>query len=99
MVLLAAFKALLWRYTGQTDMVVGVPTAGRTRVELESLIGCLANALILRTDLAGDPSFRQLLARVRRWRSGRMPIRSSRSKSWWKSCSPSGASATIRSSR
>jgi amino acid adenylation domain-containing protein len=65
MVLLAAFKALLWRYTGQTDLVVGVPTAGRTRVELESLIGCLANALILRTDLAGDPSFREVLARVR----------------------------------
>ena len=65
MVLLAAFKALLWRYTGQTDLVVGVPTAGRTRVELEGLIGALANALILRTDLAGDPSFRELLARVR----------------------------------
>ncbi|MGH7578678.1 MAG: amino acid adenylation domain-containing protein [Gemmatimonadales bacterium] len=65
MVLLAGFKSLLWRYTGQTDLVVGVPTAGRTRVELESLIGCLANALVLRTDLAGDPSFRELLARVR----------------------------------
>ena len=65
MVLLAAFKALLWRYTGQTDLVVGVPTAGRTRVELEGLVGALANALILRTDLAGDPSFRELLARVR----------------------------------
>jgi amino acid adenylation domain-containing protein len=65
MVLLAAFKVLLWRYTGQTDLVVGVPTAGRTRVELEGLIGCLANALVLRTDLAGDPSFRQVLARVR----------------------------------
>ncbi len=65
MVLLAAFKSLLWRYTGQTDLVVGVPTAGRARVELESLIGCLANALVLRTDLAGDPSFREALARVR----------------------------------
>jgi amino acid adenylation domain-containing protein len=65
MVLLAAFKVLLWRYTGRTDLIVGVPTAGRSRVELESLIGCLANALVLRTDLAGDPSFRQVLARVR----------------------------------
>ena len=65
MVLLAAFKALLWRYTGQTDLVVGVPTAGRNRLELESLIGCLANALVLRTDLSGDPGFREALARVR----------------------------------
>jgi hypothetical protein len=65
MVLLAAFKALLWRYTGQLDLVVGVPTAGRTRLELEGLIGALANALILRTDVTGDPSFRELLARVR----------------------------------
>jgi amino acid adenylation domain-containing protein len=65
MVLLAAFKALLFRYSGQTDLVVGVPIAGRVRVELESLIGALANALVLRTDVSGDPSFRELLQRTR----------------------------------
>ncbi len=65
MVLLAGFKALLWRYSGQTDLLVGVPVAGRTRTELEGMIGCFANALVLRTDLSGNPSFRDLLARVR----------------------------------
>lgn len=65
MVLLAGFKALLCRYAGQTDVVVGIPIAGRTRVEWEHLIGCFANTLVLRTDLGGDPSFRELLARVR----------------------------------
>ena len=65
MVLLAAFKTLLWRYTGQADLVIGVPSAGRTRVEQENLVGCFANALILRTDLSGNPTFRQLLRRVR----------------------------------
>ncbi len=65
MVLLAGFKTLLWRYTGQADLVIGVPSAGRTRVEQESLVGCFANALILRTDLSGNPTFRELLRRVR----------------------------------
>jgi amino acid adenylation domain-containing protein len=65
MVLLAGFKSLLWRYSGQTDLLVGVPIAGRDRTEVEPLIGCFANALVLRTDLAGDPSLRELVARVR----------------------------------
>jgi amino acid adenylation domain-containing protein len=65
MVLLAGFKALLWRYSGQSDLLVGVPIAGRNRLEVEGLIGCFANALTLRTDLSGNPSFRELLARVR----------------------------------
>ncbi len=65
MTLLAAFQALLWRYTGQTDLVVGVPVAGRTRLEVEGLIGCFANTLVLRTDLSGDPTFKELLKRVR----------------------------------
>jgi amino acid adenylation domain-containing protein len=65
MIMLAAFKALFWRYTGQTDLVVGTPSAGRNRKELEDLIGCFANTLILRTDCSGDPSFRELLGRVR----------------------------------
>jgi amino acid adenylation domain-containing protein len=65
MTLLAAFKVVLWRYTGQTDLVVGVPVAGRTRVELEDALGCFTNTLVLRTDLAGEPSFREVLRRVR----------------------------------
>ncbi len=65
MALLAAFKALLWRYTDQEDIVVGTPVANRNYVELESVVGFFANTLALRTDLAGDPTFRQLLARVR----------------------------------
>ena len=65
MTLLAAFKALLLRYTGQDDLVVGSPVAGRNRPETEELIGFFINTLVLRTDLAGDPTFRELLARVR----------------------------------
>ena len=65
MALLAAFQALLGRYTGQDDIVVGSPIAGRTRTETEGLIGFFVNTLALRTDLSGDPTFRQLLGRVR----------------------------------
>jgi amino acid adenylation domain-containing protein len=65
MVLLAAWQALLARYAGAADVVVGTPIAGRTRVELEGLIGFFVNMLPLRTNLSGDPSFRALLARVR----------------------------------
>jgi non-ribosomal peptide synthetase component F len=65
MTLLAAFKTLLYRYTGQEDIVVSTPTAGRTNVELEQLIGFFVNKLMLRTDLSGDTSFRELLGRVR----------------------------------
>jgi non-ribosomal peptide synthetase component F len=65
MTLLAAFKALLARYTGQDDIVVGSPVANRGHVELESVVGFFANTLVLRTNLEGDPTFRELLARVR----------------------------------
>jgi amino acid adenylation domain-containing protein len=65
MTLLAGFKALLFRYTGQPDVVVGAPVAGRARAELEPLIGFFVNTLVLRTDLSGNPTFRELLARVR----------------------------------
>jgi amino acid adenylation domain-containing protein len=65
MTLLAAFQTLLARYTGQYDIVVGTPIANRTRTELESLIGFFVNTLALRTDLSGDPTFRELLRRVR----------------------------------
>ncbi|HYG35059.1 MAG TPA: amino acid adenylation domain-containing protein, partial [Clostridia bacterium] len=65
MVLLAAFKALVHRYTQQEDILVGSPIAGRTRVETEPLIGFFVNTLVLRTSLAGNPTFEQLLSRVR----------------------------------
>lgn len=65
MTLLAAFKVLLYRYTGQTDLVVGVPTANRTRTETERLIGFFTNSLVYRTNLAGQPTFLETLERVR----------------------------------
>jgi acyl carrier protein len=65
MVLLAAFKALLHRYTGQTDICVGSSIANRQYGETEGLIGFFVNVLPLRTDLSGDPSFHELLGRVR----------------------------------
>jgi amino acid adenylation domain-containing protein len=65
MTLLAAFKVLLSRYTGATDIVVGTPIAGRTHSKSEELIGFFANTLVLRTDVSGDPIFRALLKRVK----------------------------------
>ncbi len=65
MTLLAAFVALLHRTTAQTDVVVGAPTAGRTRVETEGLIGFFVNMLVLRTEVDAELPFRELLARVK----------------------------------
>ena len=65
MTLLAAFQVLLSRYTGQEDIVVGSPIAGRDRAEIEGLIGLFVNTLVLRTDLSGDPTVPELLRRVR----------------------------------
>jgi len=63
--LLAAFDALLYRFTGQDDVVVGSPVAGRNERELEGLIGFFTNTLVLRNRLPGNPTFRELLTRVR----------------------------------
>ncbi|HEX7955683.1 MAG TPA: condensation domain-containing protein, partial [Pyrinomonadaceae bacterium] len=65
MTLLAGFQSLLSRYSGQEDIVVGSPIAGRNRAETEALIGFFVNTLALRTDLSGDPSFREAVRRVR----------------------------------
>ena len=66
MTLLAAFQLLLQRYTDQDDIVVGALIANRSRVETEGLIGFFVNALVLRTNLSGHPSFLELLERVRK---------------------------------
>jgi amino acid adenylation domain-containing protein len=65
MTMLAAFQTLLYRYTQQDDITVGSPIANRNRSELEGLIGCFVNTLVLRTDFSGNPTFRELLNRVR----------------------------------
>jgi amino acid adenylation domain-containing protein/FkbM family methyltransferase len=65
MAMLAVFQVLLHRYSGQDDIVVGSPIAGRGRKQIEPLIGFFVNMLVLRSDLSGDPSFLELLKRVR----------------------------------
>jgi amino acid adenylation domain-containing protein len=64
MILLAAYKILLYRYTGQQDIIVGSLAAGRSRAEIEGLIGFFANTLVLRTELSGNLTFREVLRRV-----------------------------------
>ncbi|WP_431045573.1 amino acid adenylation domain-containing protein [Streptomyces sp. P1-3] len=65
MTLLAAFTVLLRGHTGRDDIAIGTPTAGRTRLETEGIVGFFVNTLVLRIDLAGNPRFDELLARVR----------------------------------
>lgn len=65
MTLLAGFNALVSRYTGSADLIIGTPIAGRNRTEIERLVGYFVNTLVLRTDLSGDPTFRDLLTRVK----------------------------------
>jgi amino acid adenylation domain-containing protein len=65
MALLAGWNALMARWSAQDDVVVGVPVAGRNRAETEGLIGFFVNNLVIRTTLAGDPTFRELLGQVR----------------------------------
>jgi len=65
MTFFAAFVTLLYRYTGEKDIVVGTPVAGRNQPEIEGIIGLFVNTLVLRTDLSGNPSFEELLIMVR----------------------------------
>src|SRR5262249_25162476 len=65
MVLMAAFKVVLMRYGGEEDVAVGTVIANRTRREVEGLIGFFVNTLVMRTDLGGNPSFRELIRRER----------------------------------
>ena len=65
MTLLACFEVLLHRYTGQDDLVLGTVSAGRSRPEIEGLLGFFANPVALRADVSGDPPFNELLTRVR----------------------------------
>ena len=65
MLMLAAFKTLLYRYTGQPDIIVGTPVAGRDRIETESLIGFFINMVAMRSDLSDNPTFREFVRRTR----------------------------------
>jgi len=65
MVLLAAFSALVGRYTGRDDLAIGTPVAGRVRPEIEGVVGFFLNSLVLRCDLSGRPDFRTLVERTR----------------------------------
>ena len=65
MLLLGAYQALLYRYTGQSDLRVGVPVAGRRHAQLERLIGCFVNTLVLRAEIADEATFPNLLQQVR----------------------------------
>jgi amino acid adenylation domain-containing protein len=70
MTLFSAFNVLLYRYSGQEDILVGSPIANRKRPELEEIIGFFINTLVLRTDLSGNPTFLQLMERIRQVSSG-----------------------------
>lgn len=65
MLLLATYQALLYRYTHQSDICVGAPVTNRNRTEIENLIGLFVNTLVMRTDLSGEPTFNELLKRVK----------------------------------
>ena len=65
MTLTAAFQTLLYRYTGQEDLLVGLTVSGRERAQMDGTVGCFINTVVLRADLAGEPSVRELLTRTR----------------------------------
>ena len=99
MALLAAWQLLLSRYSGQEDVSVGTPIAGRTRLETEPLIGFFVNTLVLRTDLSGGARSATCWGGCGRRRWERTSTRRSPSSAWWRSLRRSGAWRTRRSSR
>jgi len=99
MTLLAAFNVLLRRYSRQDDIVIGSPISGRDRPETEGLIGMFVNTLALRTDLSGDPTFLELLKRVRETTLGAYEQREMPIENWSRSCGLSGALAITPCSR
>jgi hypothetical protein len=99
MALLAAFKVLLYRYSGQDDISVGTPIANRNRAELEPLIGFFVNTLVLRTDLGGEPTFREILQRVREVALGAYAHQDIPFEMLVMRCNLSGTSATRPCSR
>ena len=94
MTLLTAFHVLLHRYTGQDDIAVGSPIAGRTRSETEGLIGFFVNTLVLRSKLSGNPTFKNYWHRYGKPRCKLMSTKTCPSRSWSKSSSPSAIKIT-----
>ena len=91
MTLLSGFQAMLSRYTGKEDILVGTPVAGRNRHEAEELIGFFVNTLVMRGDLSGEPTFREFWDGSGRLHWRPMPIRMCPLRNWWMSWSWSGA--------
>ena len=95
MVYLAVFAVLLGRYSGgQEDILVSTPSANRDRSEIEGLIGLFVNPLLLRLDLSGDPTFRELLGRVRRVVLGAFEHAAARSRKCSRNSSRAGSRRT-----
>ena len=86
-----AFTVLLHRYTGQDDLVLGSPISNRNHPEIEGLIGFFVNTLALRIDLSGNPTFVELLQRVRGMCLDAMRTRICRLRNWWRSFIPNAA--------
>lgn len=82
--MLAALNVLFFRYTGQTDILIGVPASSRNHNLLKKLIGIFVNTLVLRSDLSGDPLFCNYYTRYTRLRRGRWRTRMCHLSRWWK---------------